>query len=98
VIARTRSSRMTVARRLDRLSRRNLRVERVVADMAGGLTLHRGLDRFRRVRWTLSDGGLVDDKVGRLVIEHSHIMGVGDSLFPEIGELSQAFRYIEGPE
>jgi hypothetical protein len=32
------------------------------------------------------------------VIEHSHIMGVGDSLFPEIGELSQAFRYIEGPE
>jgi hypothetical protein len=42
VIARTRSSRMTVARRLDRLSRRNLRVERVVADMAGGLTLHRG--------------------------------------------------------
>jgi hypothetical protein len=77
------------------LSRRNPRVGGVVADMAGGLTLHRGLDRFRRVQWTLSDGEVVDDEVARLVIKHSHVVGAGDSLFPELEELSQTFRYID---
>jgi len=75
--------------RLDRLQRLHLRVEEVVADMAAGLALYRGLDRWKHVQWTLSDGEVIKDEVARLVIKQSCIAGVGDCLFPEIGELSQ---------
>jgi hypothetical protein len=60
--------------------------------MAAGLALHRGLDRWKRVQWVLSDGEVIDDEIARLVIGHSCITGAGDSLFPEIGELSQTFQ------
>jgi hypothetical protein len=91
-------TRQAVARRLDRANRVRLRVEEVVADMAAGLSLHRGLDRLKRVQWTLSDGEVIDDEIARAVIRYSCIAGIGDSLFPEIGELSQTFRYVEGHE
>ena len=56
-------------RRLNRLNRRALqiRIEEVMADMAAGLALHRGLDRYRRAQWTLSDGEAVEDDVARPV-------------------------------
>jgi hypothetical protein len=53
---RTPESVRRTGRRLDRLNRFRLRVEEVIADMAAGLSLHRGLDRYKRVQWTLSDG------------------------------------------
>jgi hypothetical protein len=84
-------SRQAIARRLKRL---NHRIEEVIADMAMGVTLHRGLDRRKRVQWMLSDGEIIDDEIARLVINHSDIAGVGDTLFPEFGELSQTFHYI----
>jgi hypothetical protein len=36
--------------------------------------------------------------IARAVIKHGSIAGVGDCLFPEIDELSQTFRYVEGSE
>jgi hypothetical protein len=84
-------SRQATARRLKRL---NHRIEEVVADMAMGVTLHRSLDHRKRVQWVLSDGEVIDDEIARLVINHSDIASVGDTLFPEFSELSQAFRYV----
>lgn len=89
----TARSRQAVARRLDRLNARNLRVEEIVADMAAGLALYRSVDRFRRPLWVLSDGEIIADDIAREVIQHSDIAGVGDCLFPQFGELSQTFRY-----
>jgi hypothetical protein len=94
MIIHTTRTRQAVARRLDRLSRRHLRVEEIVADMAMGVTLHRGLDQPKRAQWALSDGEVIDDEIARLVIKHGDIAGVGDTLFPEFGELSQTFRYV----
>jgi len=62
--------------------------------MAMGCSLHRGLDHRKHVQWTLSDGEVIDDEIARLVIKNSNIAGVGDTLFPEFGELSQTFRYV----
>jgi hypothetical protein len=62
--------------------------------MAMGLALYRGLDYRKRVQWMLSDGEVIDDEIARLVIKHNDIAGVGDTLFPEFGELSQTFRYV----
>jgi hypothetical protein len=84
-------SRQAIARRLERL---NQQTEKVVADMATGVTLHRGLDHRKRVQWVLSDGEVISDEIARLVITHGGIAGVGDTLFPEFGELSQTFRYV----
>jgi len=89
----TPSSVRNAQRRVDRLTKRVLRVEELVADMAAGLSLHRGLDRYRRVQWVLSDNE-VYDAIAREVIRRPCIAGVGDSLFQDLNELSQTFRYI----
>ena len=62
--------------------------------MAAGCVLYRGVDRFRRVQWTLSDGETLENEIAELMIKHNSIVDVADSLFSEIGELSQTFRYV----
>jgi hypothetical protein len=94
MIIHTPQSRRMVGRRFDRLNDRSLRVEEIVADMATGLALHRGLDCFKRVQWVLSDGEIIADDIAREVIKHNDVAGVGDTLFPQFGELSQTFRYV----
>jgi hypothetical protein len=62
----------------------------VLAKMARGAALHR-LDQ--RGQWALSNGEMIKDKIAREVVRHPDVVGVGDSLFPEVNELSQTFRY-----
>jgi hypothetical protein len=66
-------------RRLNRLNRRafQIRIEEVMADMAAGLALHRGLDRYRRAQWSLSGGEAIKDDVARAVIQHLCVVGLG---------------------
>jgi hypothetical protein len=92
-------SRRVVGRRLDRSNARAeteaAEVEHVLTEMAFGATLHRGLDRRRRVQWFLSIGELIDVEIARKVARHPDVAPVGDTLFPQLGngELSQTFRY-----
>ena len=94
MIIHTPRSRQAIARRLKRLNHRTLQVEKIIADMAAGCALHRGLDQRKQAQWVTSDGEVIDDEIARLVIAHGDIAGVGDTLFPEFGELSQTFRYV----
>ena len=75
-----------------RLNRLNGDVERVIAAMRRGATLHR-THRPNSTRWSLSTGMPVSDEVARAVITRGDVVGVGDSLFG--CELSQTCRFIE---
>jgi hypothetical protein len=77
------------SRRLDRL---NAGVAAVLHAMRAGATLH--LEFYETgPKWRTSNGRYVTDAVARVVISHEHIVGVGDTLFPD--GTSQTFRFVE---
>jgi hypothetical protein len=86
----TPSSVRATARRLDRRNARTARAAKVVAAMAGGLSLH----RFSHTQWALSNGEAIDAAIAREVIKHHDIIGAGDTLFHEFRELSQSFHHV----
>ena len=81
-----------LARKGRHLDRINGAVERVVAAMRRGATLHR-THRPNSTRWALSSGLPVSDEIARAVIARCDVAGVGDSLFDR--ELSQTWRWVE---
>src|SRR5262245_11247919 len=77
------------ARTAQRLDRRIRSVDRVVAHLRAGGTLH--LAYGRRPIWTLSPGDQeIDAKIARLLIQRPDVIAVGDTLFD--GVPSQTYR------
>ena len=90
-------SRRAVNQRLDRRNARAqtgaAEVKRVVTELASGAVLRQYFDRRKRC-WEVTGGyGGISDELARQVLKHRDVVGVGDSLFPEIEGLSQTYRY-----